>query len=87
MTEFLTRSELAERWGVAPTEVNALEAAGIITDAAIDGPPRYLLTEIEAAENCGLQLDGIVAIGGPIDAATAPEIFGDPTGTSVEFRG
>ena len=67
--------------------VNALEAAGIITDAAIDGPVRFLLTEIEGVERHGLHLDAIMAAGGPIDAATAPEIFGDPTGTSVEFRG
>ena len=85
MNEYLTREQLAERWGVAPTEIDAIEAAGIITDAAIVGPVQFLLAEILAVEDCGLHLDAILAAGGPIDARQAPEIFGDTAGTCVEF--
>ena len=85
MTE-LTRTQLAERWGISPPQLDAIRH-GLLTDIATAGNPRFMLAEIEGVERHGLHLAAILAIGGPIDARQAPEIFGDPTGTSVEFRG
>ncbi len=85
MTEYLTQSELAERWGIGPDEIDALEARGVVTDAEIVGESRYMLVEILAVEKCGLHLGLIAASGHPIDGKRAPVILGSSDGTLVEF--
>ena len=35
MNEYLTREQLAERWGVAPTEIEAIENCGLHATAVL----------------------------------------------------
>jgi DNA-binding transcriptional MerR regulator len=53
--EFLTREELAERIGVAPALLQAIEAENLLVPRIQDGAPRYTNADVNAAQ-AGLAL-------------------------------
>jgi len=78
-TDYLTRGELCERWSITDDVLAEMERLALIS--ATEG--RFPLVEILAYEAHGLHTQVIAQVGGPIDAASAPTIFGPAT--AVEF--
>lgn len=57
--KLLTRTELADRWGVKPPTIDNWEAEGLIK--RFKGKPYYSLPQIEAIENEGINLETVNA--------------------------
>lgn len=57
--KLLTRTQLADRWGVTPATIDNWEGEGLIKK--FKGKPYYSLPQIEAIENEGINLETINA--------------------------
>ena len=55
--KLLTRTELADRWGVKPATIDNWTSEGLIKK--FKGKPYYSLTQIEALENEGVNLETV----------------------------
>lgn len=73
--EFLTREELAERIGVAPALLQAIEAEHLLVPRMQDGAPRYTLADVSAAQagiallEAGVPLGELLALARDHDAS------------------